>query len=489
MHSSVFSYGLTRPYPFKWFTPAVIIGGIISLVLVSLINVATSGYQLVSTTSTNPNITQSTHSWIKGWPSFMVGQMLATCESSTIPVGTQLYTNNSALPYTLRGVWQESENGAPRSVLGSLVYHNNQLEDCSIGSVQIQMRSLDRSATQIAQQETGALLTAFTMCSIQTSQGSVMLNLTTDYELVVNNVIPGWGYQTFMGRNITEKSSLYLGETLLTMYWIQLTNAYNVENQEKDYNLYEGTLSFNRNQTSIPNETDDVESLDFFTPGCFFVPFSGTGVETEVQYCDGGTVASLAGGQGGALAPLPHIWIPADSISKALYFTVLADLGQQAQPNLLANQSLLEYFTNNFTNISQSFDDHPWGENFAPGQTLLPTAPYTVAQNSSTYHLGVNASTLATNYLCQVPRPKPAASLVFAVLIADLVLLQGLWRLFTLIVDSFFGKKYPEMGYCKGCIEQKHGDVRVHNDYNEQLLRKGQYHVVTQADQVSLISR
>lgn len=193
MHSSVFSYGLTRPYPFKWFTPAVIAGGIISLVLVSLINVATSGYQLVSTTSTNPNRTQSTHSWIKGWPSFMVGQMLVTCESSTIPVGTQLYTNNSALPYTLRGVWQESENGAPRSVLGSLVYHNNQLGDCSIGSVQIQMRSLDRSATQIAQQQTGALLTAFTMCSIQTSQGSVMLNLTTDYELVVNNVIPGWG--------------------------------------------------------------------------------------------------------------------------------------------------------------------------------------------------------------------------------------------------------------------------------------------------------
>ena len=184
MHSSVFSYGLSRPYPFKWFTPTVVVGRIIALVLVSLVNVATSGYQLVSTTSTNPNATQSSHSWIKGWPSFMVGQMLATCESSTIPVGTQLYTNNSALPYTLRGVWQESEKGTTRRVLGSLVYHNNQLESCSIGSVQIQMRSLDRSATQIAQQQTGALLTAFTMYSIETTQGSVMLNLTTDTNLL-----------------------------------------------------------------------------------------------------------------------------------------------------------------------------------------------------------------------------------------------------------------------------------------------------------------
>ena len=200
-----------------------------------------------------------------------------------------------------------------------------------------------------------------------------------------------------MGRNMTDKSSLYLGETLLTMYGGQVTNAYNVENQEKDYNLYEGTLTFNRSQTTIPNETDNVESLDYFTPECFFVPFSGTGVEPKVQYCAGGTVASLASGEGNATAPLPDIWIPADSISKALYFTVLADLGQQSYPNLLVNQTLLEYFTTNFTNISQGYDDHPWGDNTAPGQTLLPTAPYTVAQKSSMYHLGVNASTLATN--------------------------------------------------------------------------------------------
>lgn len=485
MHSSIFSYNLSRPYPFRWFTPAVFVGGIVALVLVSLINVATSGYQLVSTSSTNPNVTQSTHSWYQRWPSFMIGHMRASCDSSTIPVGTQLYTNNSALPYTLQGVYQEQEGGTQPSNLGSLVYHNNRLEDCSIGSVQIQMRSLDRSATQIAAQQTGALLTAFTTCGIQTPQGLVKLNLTTDYELVINNVIPGWAYQTFIGRNLTDKASLYLGETLLNMYWIQLTNAYDAENQQSGYNLYEGTVLFNRNQTT-PNDTEDIESLDFFTPGCYFVPFSGTGVETEVQWCAGGTVASLANGPGGADAPLPNIWIPADSLSKALYFTVLADLGQNdpSEPNLLVDPDLLEYFTQNFTNISQSYSNHPWGDNVAPSDTQLPTTPYITGQNSSMYHLGISASTLATSYLCQVPRPKPTASLIFAVLIADLVLLQGLWKLFTLVVDFSLGQKYPEMGYCKGCLKQKHEDGHLSGGSQaSQTERKGQYVVVTQADE------
>ncbi|MCJ1228342.1 hypothetical protein MMC12_005003 [Toensbergia leucococca] len=483
MPSSIFSYNLSRPYPFKWFTPAVFVGGIVALVLVSLINLATSGYHLVMTSSINPNVTQSTQSWYQSWPSFMIGRMRASCESSTIPVGTQLYTNNSALSYTLRGVYQEHGEGPQQSVLGSLVYHNNQLQNCSVGSIQIQIRSLGRSATQIAEQQTGALLTALTTCGIQTPQGLVMLNLTTDYELVIDNGNPWYPFQTFMGRDLTDKASLYLGETLLKMYWIQLTNAYNVENNQGGYNFYEGTVFFNRNQTT-PNETEDIKSLDFFHPGCFFVSFSGTGIETEVGFCPGDSaVSSLANGPGNDSAPLPNIWIPADSISKALYSTVLADLGQHdpSQPNLLTDQGLLEYFTQNFTNISQT--THPWGDNVQPSSIFLPSAPYTTAQNSSAYHLGISASTLATNYMCQVPQLKPAASLIFAVLIADLVLLQGLWKLFTLIVDVSLGRKYPEMSYCKGRLKEKQRDVQLGDIQALQSEPKRGYNVLTQADE------
>lgn len=487
MHSSIFSYNLSRPYPLKWFTPIVFVGGIIALVLVSFLNVATSGYQLAATSSTNPNVTESAQTWFARWPSFIIGHMQASCESSAIPLGTQLYTNNTALPHTLGGVWQEDEAGA-KTISGSLVYHNNPLQNCSISYVQIQIRGINRSATQIAIQQIGALLTAFTTCGIETPQGLVMLNLTTNYELVLDNPTPTSALFSFMGRNATDKASLYLGETLLAMYWIQLTNAYYTENKESGYNLYEGMVTFGRNKSS-PSDTEEIKSLDFFAPSCFFVPFSGTGIETEVQYCPGATVSSLANGPGGANAPLPSIWIPADSISKSLYSTVLADLGQSdpSQPNLLVDQGLLEYFTRNFTNISQSYGSGSilWGENVHPSDTLLPTEPYTTAQNSSNYYLGINASTLATTYLCQVPQPKPASSLVFAVLIADLVLLQGLWRLFTLVVDFILVKKHPEMNYCKGCLKQKHGDTRLSGGGDSKIELKGGYKAVSQADKVS----
>ncbi|KAK6845770.1 hypothetical protein PG995_015880 [Apiospora arundinis] len=59
MHQSSFSYNVTRAYPFKWLTPTVIIGGIITATLVSFINFASSGYELVATSSNNPNGTVS----------------------------------------------------------------------------------------------------------------------------------------------------------------------------------------------------------------------------------------------------------------------------------------------------------------------------------------------------------------------------------------------------------------------------------------------
>lgn len=45
-HESFFEYGLTRPYPFRWFTWAAVIGCICATVLFTVINIGTSGYTL-----------------------------------------------------------------------------------------------------------------------------------------------------------------------------------------------------------------------------------------------------------------------------------------------------------------------------------------------------------------------------------------------------------------------------------------------------------
>ena len=44
MHSSMFNYAVSRPYPVRWFTPVVFVGGTIALVLFSFLNFVATGY-------------------------------------------------------------------------------------------------------------------------------------------------------------------------------------------------------------------------------------------------------------------------------------------------------------------------------------------------------------------------------------------------------------------------------------------------------------
>ena len=47
MHKSVFSYNLSRPYPYTWFTWVVVIGGILATAIFSFVNLVADGYELV----------------------------------------------------------------------------------------------------------------------------------------------------------------------------------------------------------------------------------------------------------------------------------------------------------------------------------------------------------------------------------------------------------------------------------------------------------
>lgn len=47
MHRSIFTYGLTRPYPYPWFTWVVVVGGVMATALLSALNLAANGYEIV----------------------------------------------------------------------------------------------------------------------------------------------------------------------------------------------------------------------------------------------------------------------------------------------------------------------------------------------------------------------------------------------------------------------------------------------------------
>jgi hypothetical protein len=113
----------------------------------------------------------------------------------------------------------------------------------------------------------------------------------------------------------------------------------------------------------------------------------------------------------GGFDPYPSIWKSVDVLGKAMWFSVLTDLGrnQSGVPNMLVEPTLLANLTSNYTSeiqawptyndsITQRLDPGLAQASFDPNATPLPD-------------LNATQSTLTTNYVCQVPRMKSAGTL------------------------------------------------------------------------------
>ena len=360
---------------------------------------------------------------------------------------------------------------------GSLVYHNNPLKNCTISGIQIEFEGMQRPAANIAQQMQGVSTLTSIGCNVETSQGTMTINLTAAYNYLPDDQALYNGKFSFLGRSASTQGSLYWGESLLLMYWLNLTNAFYLENKTPGFQFYKGSISLSRD-VSLPSDAADVESLDFFTNlGCYFLPFSGTSLEPLVEYCISSKLSDLVHASGDDDHPLPSIWTSVDTLSKALYYTILTDLGQEDAPyiNLLTDATLLTYFTSNFTAINESVsaDKHPWGENLGTDPALA-TAPFTDTI-AAAFDLRVNPSVLTADYLCQIPQLKPTGSLIISVLIADLVLLQTIWHVFQLVINYILGMRHPKMRFCEGC--ERSGSLL--SDMEEETLKMGAYGAVS----------
>jgi hypothetical protein len=446
MHASIFSYNVTRPYPFKWFTPLVVIGGIVIAVLVTFLSISTSGYEMVSVYSANPNSTDGTLAYFSRLPSFMTANTMATCDSTTIPINSNFYTNNTAFSYTLSSIWQ-GDTDDPQSFAGSLPYHYNRLQHCSIPSIAATFENIERPVLQIARDQWGVSLKAFITCLVESPEGLIHVNLTTAWDL---NAVDDWithPFAIFPGVNQTS-ASLWWGQSLLLWYYRALTDNMAHATQaaaQADKPVYKGFVIMHRDEDT-PENDDEIKSLGFFRPECYFIPFSPNGRE-NVYWCgeETTTISDLSQGKGSHI--LPGIWLNLDTLSKAMYFTVLADLGQNdaSQSNILTNTNLLQYFSANFSAFSE------W-DLYQNTHGAMAKGPLT-SQNASQWELDINPSVISTVYLCQKPQLKHGGTLVMAVLVADLVILQAIWRVFKFAVDFIAPRTRPEMMHCQGCVD------------------------------------
>jgi hypothetical protein len=143
-----------------------------------------------------------------------------------------------------------------------------------------------------------------------------------------------------------------------------------------------------------------------------------------------------------AIKAYPNIWIQGDSLAKSTYSTVLTDLGQfSSKTNILTDARLSQYFTSNFSLALKHI------ANAKPGPA---TQDYDTLK-AATGPLGIRPSVINTTYICQVPRLKSSGTLFIAVLVADLVLLQALWKIFTLATGWLLLAKNQGDNECEGC--------------------------------------
>lgn len=423
VHESFFSYNVKRPYPFRWFTPVVIGGGIVVTILVSFLNVAASGYELATISTTNPNKVRSGAEWFDSWPKWLASTR-ASCDPTTITFQTSLYTNNTQLQYTLASAWTYDASGSGiKTNLPSLVYDDNPLLRCNVTSVQISIQSNDRTAAQVATSAVGAVLTANIECLFERhGESTTYLELVTTFDPLpppgISNTVP-------LG---TDSESLALGNAILMKYWGEVTNKYYLENVNLERPFYKADFALTRTagyRTSRPATMDQLMDMDFLrVDGCWLMPLNSTGISHANNYCDSHIISELAQGSTEE-KPFPSIWGPLSWLGKAMWFTILADLGRDDEllPNMLSHPSVLG-------NITETIG--------------LPVG---------LHDSGITPSVLATTYMCQIPRLKSTAALIISVLVADLVLLQAIWKLFVLAVNYFLPPNKDELEYCEGCAK------------------------------------
>ncbi|MCJ1375102.1 hypothetical protein MMC20_006336 [Loxospora ochrophaea] len=460
-HESIFSYSISKPYPFKWLTPVVLAGFLVATVLFSFLNFASNGYDLIVRTSSDPNTTISEGIWFQNWPSYLTSKVKPSCQSVDINVNSLLFTNQTALTYTLTDVWQVPADGSNRTILPSLTYFNNVINQCVVSSIEVDLEALDRSGNQIAYSEWGASIRAYITCAIEGEAGQISFNLTTTYDYVPETVAFSGLYRflgtNFLNRDKEKRASLYWGESLMSMYWVYLTRTMqDIRVNATDFSvpgIRKGTLSFTPNFDSNNSSLSDITQLSFFEVNYRFIIDQGGGDFSVIYpglYNQSFSIADLD-----SIHAYPNIWIQVDSLAKSTYSTILTDLGQVfSTPNILTDTNTLQYFTSNFSLALQHT------ANAAPGPA---TQDYDTLQ-ATTGPLGTTPSVISTDYICQIPQLKSGGNLFLAVLVADLVFLQVLWKIFTLATDWFLLRKNSSANQCQGCIRNTSGHLAGFTD-------------------------
>ncbi|RFU29263.1 hypothetical protein B7463_g7063, partial [Scytalidium lignicola] len=416
MAQSFFTYNITRPYPYKWFTWVTIIGAIGLAILFSLINYAAYGYELSVHYTVNPNQTFAiTPKFLNTWPLQYENKVSASCQPVTIPIGAQ---------------------------------------DCEISFVQIELLAEDRTAEQFGWCQWGPSISATAVCSLKNSDPVTMINVTTNYDLLPPTI--GNGQQSrLLTLDPVGKASLWWGASLISAYWMMLSGQMQT-NRSAGSNIRKGSINLQQSQET------NISSQSFFSLNYHFMSEISPPTDITITANSSVTPAQLLAGNG--TNPPANIWNLVDIYAKSFYSTVLADLGQTSantKPNILteSHRELLQNYTSVFENM-------PARCNAANGPATLSFEDE--SRRTKFGPLQLKNSTIVQQYLCEIPKQKSTGIVVVAILSADLVFLQTAWACFTWLTTSVLVKKDKTAMFCASATKnsEKEKGENENQDYH-----------------------
>lgn len=386
--------------------------------------------------------------WYYGLATLQSDSLKPNCTAVDFPVNSQFFTNQSGLTYTLDAVWTDTEAGSGGGGQSpSLSYSNEPFRNCSIFLINMDMEELDRDANQVLTAPWGLIVRAFTTCTLQDKATGLKtyVNLTTAFDAVPQgNSLPQLAKPKWLvATNRYHRASLWWGESLLTAWWanisLTMTQTLQVNGYEQPFRKAAFQWMPNINRTNILDS-------DFLLGSYSSVVDEGNGDFSNIFL---GTLAE----------PLPFdqlgkdqffnsslVFFELDRLAKSMYSTVLVDLGQDvpADSNVLLSGHALQQFTAGLLP-------------YPPQAYLLvqagPAEADYEALKDSTGALGVTPSVISTTYSCQLPTRKSTGSLILSILVADLVLLQLAWTVYTFVV-GFCMRKRHRVNYCEGCLKE-----------------------------------
>ncbi|CAG9989517.1 unnamed protein product [Clonostachys byssicola] len=466
MYKSLYSYSLTRHYPYRWFTPVLVVGGVIAIAGFSILNVAAQGYELTPRSSVNPNETSSQRDWLSNWPTFLVGAH-PSCEDTVIPLQAQIYTNKSAIPYTIESVWKIAD-GEQIENLGSLVYHNQPLQQCNISSIVSDFDIQARSASQMAMLPVGGTVTTTAVCYFGSKEGRTYVQLNGLFDPVG----PSYrNYRSFIYSNQSYQANLYWGHSMMRTYWADMMWKFAESNKKRGNRWYNGVVFVDLLPEKQIATEQDIMDKDFLRLDCFLNMRQDPDTRTFIEFCDSRKNMTMLAELGGDDVPDLDFWESINNLSKATYFTVLADLGRDdaSMPNILSRPSLLKDFTQGL-----AFTRENLGTAFTWGLHDIGTKSFDPSEFPSV-DLAIEPAVLSTTYLCKVRVLKNPANLIMAVLVADIVFVSALWRLYKWVVDTFWVGEAATLPQC-ACYkpeEVKNGEVTDEEQIPLQSIQSG----------------